>query len=65
MDLQYDQFEERHHTQQTKLRILRVTAMERSMANLPILAYNEVLGCTNLTVAKAGYHMNKQVVLVN
>jgi hypothetical protein len=38
------------------------TALERSVANqIATEGLNQVLGCTNLTLAPTGSHMNKQV----
>jgi hypothetical protein len=54
-----------HHKQLTKKRTLRVTAMERSVAKQFATGdLNQVLECTNLTLAPTGSRMNKQAQVV-
>jgi hypothetical protein len=46
-------------------RTLGVTALERSVAKkFDTDGLNQVLGCTNLTLASTGSHMNEQVQIV-
>jgi hypothetical protein len=54
-----------HHKHLTKKRTLGVTALERSVAKQCATGgLNQVLGCTNLTLAPTGSRMNKQAQLV-
>jgi hypothetical protein len=54
-----------HHKQLTKKRTLGVTALERSVAKqFATGGLNQVLGCTNLTLAPTGSRMNKQAQVV-
>ncbi len=54
-----------HHKQLTKKRTLGVTALERSVAKqFATGGLNQVLGCTNLTLAPTGSFMKKQAQLV-
>jgi hypothetical protein len=55
----------RNHKQLTKKRTLGVTALERSVAKQFVTGgLNQVLGCTNLTLATTGSRMNKQAQVV-
>jgi hypothetical protein len=57
-----DQFQNRRHKQLTQVRTRGATALERSVAKqFATGGLNQVLGCTNLTLAPTGYDMNKQV----
>ena len=61
----YNQFQNRRHKQLTKVRTRGVTALERSVAKqIATGGLNQVLGCTNLTLAPTGSHINKQVQVV-
>jgi hypothetical protein len=56
---------EGHHKQLTIKRTLGVTALERSVAKqFATWGLNQVLGCTNLTLARTGSCMNKQAQVV-
>jgi hypothetical protein len=53
------------HKQLTNMRARGVTALQRAMAKqFATGGLNQVLGCTNLTLAPTGSHMNKQVQVV-
>jgi hypothetical protein len=55
----------RRHKQLTKKRTLGVTALEQSVAKqIATGGLNQVLGCTNLTLAPTCSHINKQVQVV-
>ncbi len=61
----YNQFQNRRHKQLTKVRTRGVTALERSVAKqIATGGLNQVLGCTNLTLAPTGSHINKQAQVV-
>ncbi len=52
----------RRHKQLTKKRTLGVTALEQSVAKqFATGGLNQVLGCTSLTLAPKGSHINKQL----
>ncbi len=60
-----NQFQNRRHKQLTKVRTRGVTALERSVAKqIATGGLNQVLGCTNLTLAPTGSHINKQAQVV-
>ncbi len=59
-------FQNRHHKQLTKLRTRGVTALERSVAKqFATGGLNQVRGCTNLSLAPTGSHINKQLQVVS
>jgi hypothetical protein len=58
-------FQKRRNKQFTKVRTRGVTALERSVAKqFATVDLNQVLECTNLTLAPTGSHINKQVKVV-
>ncbi len=60
-----NQFQNRRHKQSTKVGTRGVTALERSVAKqIATGGLNQVLGCTNLTLAPTGSRMNKQAQVV-
>jgi hypothetical protein len=63
--LNNNQFQNRRHKQLTKVRTRGVTALEWSVAKqISTGGLNQVLGWTNLTLARTGSPMNKQVQVV-
>jgi hypothetical protein len=60
-----NQLQKRHQKQLTKVRTRGITALERSVAKqFATGGLNQVLGCTKLTLAPTGSHINKQVHVV-
>jgi hypothetical protein len=63
--LYYDQLQKWRHKQWTNMRTLAVTALKRSVAKQFVAGgLNQVLWRTNLALAPAGSHKNKQVQVV-
>jgi hypothetical protein len=63
--LNNNQFQNRRHKQLTKVRTRGVSALERTVAKqIATGGLNQVLGCTNLTLAPTDSHINKQAQVV-